>query len=113
MLLLCQTVLPFCSLLRHLLQRRLAEHVPLKTTSVWKTIELADVFELFELMKKNSVPCSARAYLAILEDFSEDRRLDEVTFFVSYMKKDNLPLNEDICTALVNCFCKLSMYPDA
>jgi pentatricopeptide repeat protein len=103
----------FFILLRHLLQRRLAEHVPLKTTSVWKTIELADVFELFELMKKNSIPSSARAYLAILEGFSEDRRLDEVTSLVSCMKEDNLPLNEDIYTALINCFCKLRMYPDA
>jgi pentatricopeptide repeat protein len=37
-------------LLRHLLRRRLAEHVPLKETSVWKTIELCDTFEYFELM---------------------------------------------------------------
>jgi len=103
----------FLILLRHLLQMRLAEHVPLKATLVWNIIELADVFELFERMKKNAVPSSARAYLAILEGFSEDRRLDEVTSLVSRMKEDNLPLNEDLYTALVNCFCKLRMYPDA
>jgi hypothetical protein len=55
-----------------------------------------------------SVPSSARAYLAILEGFSEDRRLDEVTSLVSCMKE-----NEDLCMALVKCFCKLRMYPDA
>ncbi|KAL6634078.1 hypothetical protein ACP70R_026749 [Stipagrostis hirtigluma subsp. patula] len=100
-------------LLRHLLQRRLVEHVPLKATHVWKTIELSDIFELFELMKKNGVPSSARAYLAILEGFSEDRKLDEVTSVVSRMKEDNLPLNEDIYNALINYFCKLGMYSDA
>jgi pentatricopeptide repeat protein len=103
----------FLILLRNLIKRRRAEHVPLKASRVWTTIELADIFELFELMKKNGVPSSARAYLTILEGFSEDRRLDEVTSLVSRMKEDNLPLNEDICTALVNCFCKLRMYTDA
>lgn len=103
----------FLILLRHLLQRRLAGHVPLKATRVWKTIELADIFELFDLMKKNGVPSSARAYLAILEGFSEHKTLDEVTSLVSHMKEDNVPLNEDIYTALINCFCKLRMYPDA
>jgi pentatricopeptide repeat protein len=37
----------------------------------------------------------------------------EVTSLISHMKEDNVPLNEDIYTSLVNCFCKLRMYPDA
>jgi pentatricopeptide repeat protein len=97
-------------LLRHLLQRRLAEGVVLNAASVWKTTELTDIFELFEIMKNNNIVPSTNTYSAILERFSEDGRSKEVTSLVSRMKDDNISLNEDIYTAVIICLCKSKLY---
>ncbi|XP_048534397.1 pentatricopeptide repeat-containing protein At5g65560-like [Triticum urartu] len=100
-------------LLRHLVQRRLAEGVPLNVAGLWKTTRLTDIFELFEIMKKNDIIPNTDTYSAILERFSEDGISKEVTSLVSRIKDDNLSLNEDIYTALITCLCKSRQYSDA
>lgn len=100
-------------LLRHVLQRRLPESVSLNAASVWKTTELTDIFELFEVMKKNYIIPNTVTYSVILERFSEDGRLNEMTSLVSCMKDDKLSLNENIYTSLISCFCKSGRLSDA